>query len=102
MEYIAKNKKIPTGTRSFERYLILRATTRRDKFNCLPCETDEKVRAQHRQPKVQRDDHRHKKRHAENKIVCLGIFATTLRRLKYSEICNKKCLTYFHSASLVV
>ena len=50
---ISKNKKIPTETRSFalrlmipervlfvKRYLMLRAATRKDKFNCLPFETD--------------------------------------------------------------
>ena len=48
----------------------------------------------HRWSKLQLwDDHRNK-RHGENIRVCTGIFTTALRKQKYSQILNRKYLTF--------
>ena len=43
----------------------------------------------------------HNKTHAENIRVCMGIFMTTLRNKKYSQILNENTLPYFLIALLV-
>ena len=93
IEYIAKKKKIPTGTRNFslrllipERVLFEKGIQCREqrcgKIGLIDChlKLTGKLRAQHRRPKLQRDDHVRDKRHIENIRVCMGIFTTSLRR----------------------
>ena len=117
IEHIAKNQKIPTGTRSFslrltipERVLSAKLKgiwcreQRRRKISLIAChlKLTEKVRAQNWRPKLQRDDHMRIKRNAENLRVCTGILTTLLGSKNTIKFSMKNASPYFHSAPLVV
>ena len=42
------------------------------------------------------------KSHGEIKKVCMRIFKTDVRNIKYDHILNKNILPYFHNVSLVI